>query len=49
MLKESNRRGFNGIVLLIENEEVASISSVLCTSNLRLKTIIKDVQAEDKM
>lgn len=39
--------GFNDIILSIENEDIPAISSILCVSNQRLKSIIKDEQVED--
>lgn len=41
--------GYNDVVLLIENEEVCSVSSILCVSNTRLKAIIKDEKAVGKI
>lgn len=41
--------GYNDIVLLIEGEEVSSVSSLLCISNDRLKSIIEDDKVEKQI
>lgn len=42
-------RGYNDVVLLIENIEVNSITSILCVSNSRLNAIINDEKADTKI
>lgn len=42
-------KGFNDVDLLVENEEVDSITSILCASNERLHNIINDEKADTKI